>query len=158
MTPRSRNLWCSALSVVGMLTAFGGIAFVLFYDTAVFAGSRDGVNAAFWPDSVTDPALRHYQHWIHAVLGATIAGWGITIAAVAHWPLRRGEGWAWWTLLTSMLTWCLFDTSASAFFGVTFNIGINVVAALPLLVPLIPLRPRGTLSSDTDRGACTRTA
>ena len=142
MTPRSRNLWCSALSAVGVLTAASGIAFVFLYDTALLAGSRDGVNAAFWADSVTDPALRHYQHWVHTVLGATMAGWGLTIAAVAHRPLRRGEAWAWWTLLASVMTWCVLDTSASAYFGVTFNIGVNVVAALPLLVPLIPLRPR----------------
>ena len=143
LTSRSRNLWCTVLSAAGVLTAASGIAFVFLYDTAVFADGRAGVNAAFWPDVVADPALRRYQHWIHAVLGATMAGWGITIAALAHWPLRRSEGWAWWTLAVSVLTWCLFDTSASAYFGVAFNIRVNIVAALPLTVPLIALRPRG---------------
>jgi hypothetical protein len=136
-------MWCTALSAVGVLTATAGIAFVLLYDTAVFADGRDGVNAAFWPDTVADPALRRYQHWIHAVLGATMAGWGIAIAALAHWPLRRGEGWAWWTLAASVLTWCVLDTSASAYFGVVYNVQVNIVAALPLIVPLIALRPRG---------------
>ena len=142
MTPLARNRWCTALSAAGLLTVASGVALVFLYDTQAFSGARDGVNTAFWPEAVADSQLRRYQHWIHAVLGAALAGWGIVIAAVAHWPLRRGESWAWWTLAGSVLTWLALDTSASAWFGVAYNIQLNVVAALPLVVPLIALRPR----------------
>ena len=139
---RTRHVCCTALTVVGALTAVFGLSFVFFYDSAAFATSRDGVNAAFWSEPVTDPALRHYQHWLHAVLGSTMAGWGITIAAVAHIPLRRGETWAWWALVIAILTWSIFDTAASLHFGVGHNVVLNIVAALGLLAPLVPLWPR----------------
>jgi hypothetical protein len=141
MTQRSRDMACTVLAAVGGLTAAGGIAFVFLYNTAVFASSRDGINAAFWTEPVVDPALRAYQHWIHAVLGATMAGWGITIAAMAHVPLRRGERWAWWTLLAAVLIWFIADTAASAVLGVKHNVMINIVAVLGLLLPLLAARP-----------------
>ncbi len=141
MTP-TRNVCCTALAAVGALTAVFGLCFVFFYDSAVFASSRNGVNHAFWSHPVTDPALRHYQHWIHAVLGSTMVGWGITIAAVAHVPLRRGERWAWWALAAAVVAWSAFDTAASLRFGVGHNVLVNAVATIALLAPLLPLWPR----------------
>ena len=70
------------------------------------------------------------------MLGATVAGWGVFMAFIAHYPFRRRERWAWWCLVTGLLVWYLPDTALSlvyAPFNAAFNSLLLVNFGLPLL-------------------------
>ena len=81
-------------------------------------------------------ALR-FQAWIYGVLGATIAGWGTLIAFWAWYPFRIRERWAWNGLALSVGIWFTADTLISVMFGVVFNVLVNAIALILLVLPLL---------------------
>lgn len=84
-----------------------------------------------------------YRAWLCAVLGTTMASWGGCVAALAWIPLRRGEAWAWWTIVGSLAVWFPLDTLASWRIGHTTNILVNVAAVCAFLPGLaLTFRPR----------------
>jgi len=130
------RFWSRWLAAAGGAMAALGAAMAALYGGRAFDQARDGVNAAFWPGGATAPELARYQHWVHAVLGGTLLGWGVMFAWVAAVPFRRGEPGAWWSIAVATTAWYVVDTAASLHFGVIFNAALNTVLYAAFVVPI----------------------
>jgi hypothetical protein len=132
------NFWQKWLFFVGIYLLVFGLVLAFFNQTAfldiIF---NNNINPVFWNNSVAPAKSVQFQSWIYGVLGATVSGWGVFIAFLAHYPFKAREKWAWHCLALSTAIWFMTDTSISLFYHVTFNAAFNVILVLLLGLPLV---------------------
>ena len=80
--------------------------------------------------------------WESALYGAIMVGWGVTLYLVGRVAFRRGDSELKRALIAGLATWLALEAAASAWLGVWFNVGVDVVVFLILAVPLV--RAEGT--------------
>ena len=95
------------------------------------------IDPTFWGLAELSENAGKFQTWIYGVLGAVISGWGIFISFIAYYPFKAKEQWAWNCIGTGFIVWFAIDTVISAHFHVGFNVIINIVFLLFVLLPLL---------------------
>jgi len=129
--------WQKWLFIVGLILTFFGITFALFSGTFLFKVFDTQINPSFWgTPEIPDIATDEFQQWIYGVLGATIAGWGVFLAFIAHYPFKKHELWAWNCILVGIIVWYVLDTGISLYFKVYFNAVFNAVLLAFVITPL----------------------
>jgi hypothetical protein len=132
------EFWRRWLLIVSLVIVAFGLVLAAFNQTAIFdIVFNDRVNPAFWQSAKVGPSVVGFQQWIYGVLGATVAGWGIVMAFIAHGPFVRKEKWAWQALAAGLALWYLTDTAVSAYFEVWINVAFNTALLAALGLPLI---------------------
>lgn len=130
------TFWQKWLLVLGVFIVVFGIGMALLNNTPVFELLDNQINPVFWNQEPLPQPTEAFQNFIYGVLGATMAGWGVFIAFIAHHPFREKAQWAWNCLLVGMLIWYLVDTlislNAQVYFNATFNTILLVLVGLPL--------------------------
>jgi hypothetical protein len=127
------------LGVLVVMVLFGLAMTVL--DNRVVPGPLHGaINASLWGTTELPADAVVYHRFVHAVLGATIAAWSLTLAFVVHHALAARHPWAWWCVLASVTLWFVPDTAASLWYGVWPNALFNVACALGFALPLALMR------------------
>jgi hypothetical protein len=67
---------------------------------AILPAAYDGYTGSSWTELVrTFPMTANYVVLMYRMYGIYCAVFGMMASAVAATAFRRGEGWAWWTLL-----------------------------------------------------------
>lgn len=128
------------LSVSALITVFG-VALALFNQTPVFDFLfNQQVDPVFWAAGEMTPAMAAFQQWAYAVLGATVAGWGIFMIFIIYYPFQRRERWAWRCMAVGLGVWYVIDTSLSLAAQVTFNAAFNTLLLALIVPPLIAIR------------------
>lgn len=109
--------------------------FVVFGAATALLGSLPP--ASLWTDWIADhfvgrpmsPNEAELVAFMRGPLGATMAGSYVMQTALVAIPLRRGERWAWWSILGALLTWFVIDCAVSIAHGAWFNVvRVNLVA------------------------------
>jgi hypothetical protein len=128
---------CLAI-MAAMAAAWGlfGFAFAFLGGSELMTPLMKQLWAPFLGDGSPDAATERLIAWVLGVLGSTMLSWAVVVLALIARPLRRGEDWAWWTVLAGVLAWFAIDESFSAWFGVTLNVVGNLVLLAGFLVPL----------------------
>jgi hypothetical protein len=124
------------LIVVAVGMAIYGIATALFAGAPLFAGMNSAIDPAFWKTS-PDDATRQFQAWIYAVMGAVMAGWGLTVTILVWQAFSSRQAWVWWSIAAGVGLWFVLDTGQSLRHGVYANAVINTAILLALGIPLI---------------------
>lgn len=143
-----RRIASAVLAWAAAGQALVGLALPFTYPTAPFwAWHRERVAAALYGSASLPPDARPILALFAAMLGGTMAAWGVAVAWLAHRPLRRGERWAAWATATSLAAWFPLDTGLSALHGAWVNVLFNAGAAAAIAVPLAlawPARSAGS--------------
>jgi len=124
------------LIVVGVGMAVYGVATALFAGTPLFDGMNKAIDPAFW-QTPPDDATRQFQSWIYSVMGAVMAGWGLTVAILVWQAFSSRQPWVWWSIAAGVGLWFLLDTSQSLRHGVYANAAINAAVLVALAIPMI---------------------
>jgi hypothetical protein len=128
--------WQRWLLIVAIFVTLFGVFMALFNNTPLFKLFNDRIDPVFW-DSQDPPTLSLiFRTWVYGVWGATVAGWGLTLAFLAHNPYKRRERWARRALILGLALWYLLDTGFSINFGVYFNAAFNTLLLLLAGLPL----------------------
>ena len=133
---RRFSLWQRWLFVVGLIMSAFGVLLALFNATPLFALFDRQINPVFWGTVDIPGEARDFQKWVYGVLGATLAGWGVFLAFIAHYPFKRREKWAWNCILAGLLVWFVIDTAISLNFKVYFNAAFNTALFAAVALPL----------------------
>lgn len=135
------DFWSRWLLLVGGFLALFGLATALFNRAPFFDTLfNSNVDPVFWGTAAVPAASLVFQRWAYAVLGATVAGWGVILAFLAYHPFRKRELWSWNCILAGMLVWYLPDTILSLQAGVVFNAAFNTLLLILVLLPLVITR------------------
>ncbi len=131
------RFWQRWLFSLGLVFVVVGLTVALMSFITSLEPLNRMVDPIFWDKQPVPEQAVNFQRWIYGVLMATMAGWGVFIAFVAHYPFRNKEKWAWNCLVMGSLVWYLPDTSLSLYFGVTFNAVANTIFLAAVALPLI---------------------
>jgi hypothetical protein len=77
------------------------------------------------------------EHWESAIYGAIMMGWGVTLFLVGRIAFRRGDQELLRALLYGVVVWLLVEALFSAYLGVWFNVGVDLVVLLLFGLPLV---------------------
>jgi hypothetical protein len=145
----SFGFWQKWLFGFGLYLVVFGLIMALFGQSSlmnfVFNNQIDSV---FWGSRELSAAAAEFQVFVYGVLGATIVGWGVFLAFIAHYPFKAREPWAWNCVAIGVVMWFVVDTLVSIRFGVGFNVMVNIVFLSLALLPLLFTR-RNFRKTDT---------
>ncbi len=119
------------------LITFGLILSFFSHSTLMNFVFNSQIDPAFWGLAELSENTEKFQAWVYGVLGAVISGWGIFISFIAYYPFKAKEQWAWNCIATGFIVWFVIDTVISVRFHVGFNVFINIVFLLFVLLPLL---------------------
>ena len=131
------TFWQRWLFVFSLVVIIFGMGIALLNRTALFAVFNSQVDPVFWGVDPLPTGVDQFQGWTYGVLGAAMAGWGVTLAFIAQAPFRNREKWAWNALALGLSLWYVTDTTLSLYFGVVFNAIFNTVIFILALLPLL---------------------
>lgn len=125
------------LMATGVSTTLFGLAMTLcgpiIVDTLIFSE----IQRVHW-DGPPPPEFAVVYDWSHRAIGALAAGLSIVFVPLAHIPLRRGERWAWWTILTGVGGWHALSWVSTTVLRVwalgALDAGFFIIYALGLVV------------------------
>lgn len=140
MTTTAEKFWYGWLKVAAILTTVFGILMAMFNRSAVFSCINDPIGHIFNQSNEFALLVAPLQGWFISVLGATMAGWGISILFLILYPLQKKETWSWKAIMLSLIVWYSLDTFLSAKSGVYFNVLINTIFLIQFMAPLLFLR------------------
>jgi hypothetical protein len=75
--------------------------------------------------------------WQSALYGAIMMGWGITLFFVGRLAFRRNDAELMKSLLYGLFVWLIVEALFSLYFGVFFNIGVDIAVLALFVIPLI---------------------
>ncbi len=131
--------WLLGVSVY--LVAFGVVLAVFPQSRLMNLALNNQIDPAFWaPSAEMGAGTARFQAWIYGVLGATVAGWGVLLAFISHFPFKAKERWAWNAIAAGIGLWYVLDTPLSAYHGVSFNLLFNTALLLLIAIPLAATR------------------
>jgi hypothetical protein len=151
MAQLRRFAWLAIAVVDAGFVAWGAMA-ALAPDHLAGPGSKailpagyEGYTGAAWPSlALAAPKAAGYLALLFRTYGAYNVGFGVMGVAVAAFALRRGEAWAWWSLLAgntiTLGSAMAYDRTVRAIgpFELSEYLGLAVVyAALAITAPLL---------------------
>jgi hypothetical protein len=74
--------------------------------------------------------------------GAVMLGWGVTLLLVGRVTFRRNDPELKRALVLGLAAWLAVEAAASAWFGVWFNVGVDLVVLFLFGIPLLSKRTR----------------
>jgi cation transport ATPase len=87
--------------------------------------------------------------WESAIYGAIMMGWGTTLFLVGRIAFRRNDVELMVALLCGLALWLAVEALFSAYFGVFFNIGVDIAVFALFGTPLVrAIRHRARPTSD----------
>jgi hypothetical protein len=133
------DLWHKWLLAVCLIVIGFGLIMALLSWTPLFNVFNGLVDDVFWQGG--EPAgLEQYRLWVYGMLGATMAGWGLTLAYIVLNPFAKREKWSWNAVAAGMAVWFVVDTFMSAYTQAYFNVGVNVLLIVLAGIPLLMTR------------------
>ncbi|MGA9141848.1 MAG: hypothetical protein WBZ29_16600 [Methanocella sp.] len=133
-------LWRNWLLAVCAVVIIFGLVIALLSWSPLFGIFNGLVNGVFWNGSAPDGNTGEFVLWTYGMLGATMAGWGVTLAFIVFYPFTKKERWAWNAIVLSLLLWFAVDTLMSAYTRAYFNVAINIILIIAAGIPLIMTR------------------
>ena len=127
------------MAVCGIIVVFGLVIALLSW-SPLFGVFNTLVNGTFWPGAGPDESTQQFTLWAYGMLGATMAGWGLTLAFIVNGPFGKKEKWSRDAIAAGVILWFVVDTIMSVYTGAYFNVGVNVLvlalAGLPLVMTI----------------------
>lgn len=113
--------WYSAVGVICVL-------FGIFY--AFFGLETLPVYKKFVSDHV-------YTHWSNGLYGSTFIGFSVLLFFVGRYAFQKNDTSLMKALLAGIASWLVVEAFFSILYGIYINVGVDIVLAAALCLPLI---------------------
>lgn len=130
------TFWVNWLLVVSLGVAVFGVLLVVAPSLARWGFSLMVFGDGRRMDQFDETAL-HYISLAHAVLGAVMVGWGLSLAFVVRGLLAEGSDLGWRIIAISVAVWFALDTGYSLWSGFWQNSILNLALLALFAVPLV---------------------
>jgi hypothetical protein len=95
-----------------------------------------GIVYVFWGLKILPVDKVTLLPWESALYGAIMMGWGLTLLLAGRLAFRRNDAELKRALLLGLLTWLVVEAVASVYYGVWFNVGVDVAVFAVFAFPL----------------------
>ena len=129
------------LKLVGPMHVVGGL---LLFMSAFFPPAQVAIVSL-----VNLPAGQEFSPFFVAILGPTIAGWGVLFSAVVTQFYAAPSPGLWKALVLSVAIWAPLDTGLCLYFGVYGGAVVNTVVVVVLFGLLASVRSLAYPSGET---------
>lgn len=129
------------LKLVGPMHVVGGL---LLFMSAFFPSAQVTIASL-----VNLPAGQEFSPFFAAVLGPTIASWGVLFSAVVTQFYAAPSPGLWKALVLSVAIWAPLDTGLCLYFGVYGGAAVNTVVVVVLFGLLASVRSLAYPSGET---------
>jgi hypothetical protein len=75
--------------------------------------------------------------WESAIYGAIMMGWGTTLLQVGRLAFQRNDPDIMKAILYGLIVWLVVEATASVYFGVWFNVGVDIAVLALFSIPLL---------------------
>jgi len=75
--------------------------------------------------------------WESAIYGAIMMGWGVTLFLIGRLAFRRNDAELMKIMLYGLFIWLVVEALFSAYLGVFFNVGVDIVVLILFSIPLV---------------------
>lgn len=75
--------------------------------------------------------------WESALYGAIMVGWGVTLGLIGRVAFNRKDRELKRALIAGLATWLALEGIVSTWFGVWFDVGVDVVVFVLFAIPLL---------------------
>lgn len=134
-TKNNINFWWRWLVTANVGVILFGLAQVLLPNLVRQGFSLMVFGSASYIDSFPLDAIR-YITLTHAVMGAVMIGWGVSMMYTLFTQFRKGEWHGWLSLVVALILWFIPDTAMSIATGFWQNAVLNTVFAILFVIPL----------------------
>ncbi len=131
------SFWQKWLFTFSLVFVLIGIIMTFFSGSSIFSLLNQQIDPVFWGFDSTSNSIKEYQRFIYGVLGATMAGWGIFLAFISHFPFKNREVWSRYCITTGLLLWFSIDTSISIYYKVYINVVGNLFFLIFTMLPIV---------------------
>jgi hypothetical protein len=131
------SFWQRWLLVVSLLISLFGILMTFLSGSIVFDLFNHLINPVFWKSSPIEDNAQRFQQFVYGVLGAVMAGWGVFMSFIAHYPFRNKEKWAWNCIVAGTIVWFVLDNSISLYQNVYLNAIGNTGLFILVMLPIV---------------------
>lgn len=121
MSEKSSVTWISTVGVIGIL-------FGIFY--AFFGLVGFPAYGALIPQNVITP-------WSNGLYGSTFIGFSVLLLFGGRHAFKKNDTELMKTLLYGIYAWLIVEAAFSVYYGVYFNVGVDILLAVVLGYPLI---------------------
>ncbi|MBN1524261.1 MAG: hypothetical protein JW904_07265 [Spirochaetales bacterium] len=125
--------WLVITSIIIMVM---GLYMALCNTTPLFAPMNAITDPVFWPNGIQDSGTISFKSMIFSLAGAMLTVWGIYLFFISHFAFRKGEQWAWVSILTATVVWFAIDETFSVYYLIYGNAIGNIPLFLMLIIPL----------------------
>lgn len=129
------NFWFRWLVAADIIVIVFGAAQALLPDLVRQGFSLLVFGSADYMENFPPDAIR-YITLAHAIMGAVMIGWGISMMYTLFTQFRTGEWTGWVSIAVAMTFWFIPDTSMSILTGFWQNAVLNVGFILLFAIPL----------------------
>jgi hypothetical protein len=96
-----------------------------------------GILYAFWGLGILPVHRDILIQWESALYGAIMMGWGTTLFFVGRLAFQKNDLDLMKALLYGITVWLVVEALFSAYLGVWFNVGVDIVVLALFSIPLI---------------------
>lgn len=125
------------LMVIATGHIIGGLLLPVIVHTPVFAGYQQHLINVL---AITNPGSVEGIQFLVAILGPTIASWGILFFAAVKHAFARPTPESWWTIAIASSIWAIYDSCLSLYYGVFWNAGLNLIVFICIMIPLLTVK------------------
>jgi hypothetical protein len=116
MSPKPLVIWFSCISAILVIV---------------------GVVFAFFGLQILPVDRQTLLPWQSAIYGAIMMGWGTTLWYVGRIAFRRSDPEMMRALIYGLIVWLVVEAAFSIYFGVWFNVGVDIAVFALFSVPLL---------------------
>lgn len=133
-----KNIFIYWLIIVSIAVIVAGIIFALVAPYFI-QGIQDIFYHSFNTQSIRSMNTmdRNHLNWVYSVLGGSLAGWGIMILSLSLNLLNGNNKRIWDTILFSVITWFVIDTTITVKYMVVPNLILNITILVAIIIPYI---------------------
>jgi hypothetical protein len=145
MTQQLHKTWMKVAALV--IGSFGPV-FTLGTMAATREPARFTLDFLSWPIDGATTFAHPDTHFLSALTGGFLWGWGVTVWCLASWVYDKAPEAVRKSVVTGMCAWFVFDSLGSTASGNASNVFFNVLVLLTAIGPMwLPARAAGAPAS-----------
>ena len=133
MTHAMHKFWLKISAIV--IGSFGPVFFLGTME-ATQEPARWTLDLLSWPLDGATTYAHADTHFLSALTGGFLMGWGVTVWCLANWVYDAAPDGVRRTVVAGILSWFVFDSMGSIASGNASNAGFNVLVLLIAVGPL----------------------